>query len=57
VQTNVNFCVGQGTNAVIVLPQSGGAANNGQLWLLLTAVIGLMLVGAGTAVEWQRRAG
>jgi hypothetical protein len=57
VQTNVNFCVGQGTNAVIVLPQAGGAANYGQVWLLVTAVFGLVLLGAGTAVEWRRRSG
>lgn len=54
VQTDVNFCISQGTNAIIVLPQSGAAA--GQIsspivWLTAVAGIVLLLVGAGLEVR------
>lgn len=53
-QTGFNFCVSQGTNAVIILPESGAAASNmGMVWV--TAVFGLALVGVGIALEAKRR--
>lgn len=57
VQTDVNFCISQGgPNAVIVLPQSGAAANNNlPMGVLVTAVLGGLIVLAGVALEWRRR--
>ncbi len=57
VQTDVNFCISQGgPNAVIVLPQSGAAANNNlPVGVVVTAVLGGLIVLAGVALEWQRR--
>lgn len=53
-QSGVNFCVSQGTNAVIILPESGGAASsNGLVWV--TAVFGLALIGVGLVLEVKRR--
>lgn len=54
-QTGYNFCLSQGTNAVIILPESGAAAagNNGLVWV--TAVIGLALIGVGFVLEAKRR--
>ncbi len=55
-QTGFNFCVSQGTNAVIILPESGAAATDmGMVWA--TAVFGLALVGVGIALEAKRRLG
>lgn len=54
VQTDFNFCVSQGTNAVIILPESGAAASNtGFVWV--TAVFGLALIGVGIVLEVKRR--
>jgi len=56
VQTGYNFCVSEGTNAVIILPESGAAAsvnNNTVVWL--TAVFGLGLIGTGIVLEIKRR--
>lgn len=64
VQTDINFCVSQGTNGVItqgtnavivILPQSGAAATNWQLWVMVTAVTGVILFGTGALLEWRRR--
>ncbi len=58
VQTDVNFCISQGgTNAVIVLPQSGAAAANDHLQtgVVVTAVLGVLILLAGAALEWRRR--
>lgn len=60
VQTDVNFCISQGgpggPNAVIVLPQSGAAANNNvPMGVLVTAVLGVLMVLVGIAFEWRRR--
>lgn len=61
VQTDVNFCVSsttnpQGTNAIIVLPQSGGAANNNwQTAVMIAATLGVLLLVAGGVLEWRRR--
>jgi len=60
VQTGYNFCVsdgtytgGTGTNAVIILPESGAArTNNTIVWL--TAVFGLALIGSGIVLEVKR---
>ncbi|MBK8901607.1 MAG: hypothetical protein IPM53_10525 [Anaerolineaceae bacterium] len=53
-QSGINFCVSQGTNAVIILPESGGAASsNGLVWV--TAVFGLALIGVGVVLEVKRR--
>lgn len=58
VQTGVNFCVSEGTNAVIILPESGAAATatGGNLFIWITAVFGLALIGTGIVLEWKRRA-
>ena len=55
-QTGYDFCVSAGTNAVIILPESGAAAagSNGIVWV--TAVFGLALVGVGIVLEMKRRA-
>lgn len=54
VQTGVNFCIGQGSNAVIVLPESGGRLAHS--WAVLaTAVGGLAIFATGMALEWRRR--
>lgn len=57
VQTGFNFCVSEGSNAVIILPESGAAASTaGGSWILwVTAVFGLTLIGTGVALEWKRR--
>lgn len=57
VQTGFNFCVSEGTNAVIILPESGAAASTtGAGWIIwVTAVFGLALVGTGIVLEWKRR--
>lgn len=58
VQTDVNFCIRQGgTNAVIVLPQSGAAATNNplQTGVAITAVSGVLILLVGAALEWRRR--
>lgn len=64
VQTDINFCVSQGTNGVItqgtnavivILPQSGAAATNWQLWVMVTAVAGIILFGTGSLLEIRRR--
>lgn len=55
VQTDVNFCVSQGTNAIIVLPASGGTANNWPIGVVMTAVAGLSVFAAGLGLEWHRR--
>lgn len=56
VQTDVNFCVSQGTNAIIVLPESGAAGQPNTLivWLTAVAGLGLLLVGAGLEVRRHR---
>lgn len=54
VQTGYNFCVSEGTNAVIILPESGAAANN-NIGLWLTAVFGLALIVVGVVLEVKRR--
>ncbi|MCP4357679.1 MAG: hypothetical protein GY796_06650 [Chloroflexi bacterium] len=58
-QTGFDFCVSQGANAVIVLPQSGAAATNSNsndhIFVVAAAVFGLALVGLGVSLEWQRR--
>ena len=56
IQTDVNFCVGQGANAIIVLPQSGGAAANPSQMILAFAVLGLAIFFAGASLEVRRRA-
>ncbi|WP_420644136.1 SdrD B-like domain-containing protein [Candidatus Leptofilum sp.] len=57
VQTGYDFCVSEGTNAVIILPESGAAAStSGGSWIVwVTAVFGLALVGMGIFLEWKRR--
>lgn len=65
VQTDINFCVSDGTtatgtitgiNAVIILPESGAAAtNSSSLLLWATAVFGLALIGTGIVLEIKRR--
>ncbi|WP_420631227.1 SdrD B-like domain-containing protein [Candidatus Leptofilum sp.] len=57
VQTGYDFCVSEGTNAVIILPESGAAASsgNGNLFVWVTAVFGLALIGTGIFLEWKRR--
>ena len=55
VQTGYNFCVSEGTNAVIILPESGAAATNNSLFVWITAVFGLALVGVGIVLEIKRR--
>ncbi len=60
VQTGYNFCVSDGTtitgtNAVIILPESGAAAANNSAVLWITAVFGLALIGSGTVLEIKRR--
>lgn len=53
VQTGVNFCIGQGSNAVIVLPESGGQL--AKHWgLLATAVVGLAIFATGATLQWRR---
>lgn len=53
-QSGYNFCVSQGTNAVIILPESGAAASStGLVWV--TAVFGLALIGVGIVLEAKRR--
>jgi hypothetical protein len=53
-QTGYNFCVSQGTNAVIILPESGAAAGSSMaVWV--TAVFGLSLIGVGIVLEAKRR--
>lgn len=65
VQTGYNFCVSDGTtgtigiggtNAVIILPESGAAAAENHTAVWLTVVLGLALIGAGTVLEIKRRA-
>jgi hypothetical protein len=60
VQTGINFCVSDGTtsagtNAVIILPESGAAAADSNVVLWVTAVFGLALIGAGVVLEIKRR--
>lgn len=55
VQTGYNFCVSEGTNAVIILPESGAAATGHNLFVWVTAVFGLALVGVGIVLEVKRR--
>lgn len=57
VQTGINFCVSEGTNAVIILPESGAAASttSGGWIVWVTAVFGLTLIGTGITLEWKRR--
>lgn len=56
VQTDVNFCVSQGTNAIIVLPASGGAATaSWPIGVVMTAVAGMSVFAAGLGLEWRRR--
>ena len=66
VQTGYNFCVSDGTyinpdgtNAVIILPilpESGAAAAaNNNVFVWVTAVFGLGLIGTGIALEVKRR--
>lgn len=57
VQTGFNFCVSEGTNAVIILPESGAAASatSGGWLVWATAVFGLALIGTGILLEWKRR--
>jgi hypothetical protein len=64
VQTDVNFCVSQGTNAIIVLPQSGASAANQGQTIVTTAVNsaaigaiigGVLLMAAGIVLERRRR--
>lgn len=53
-QTGYNFCVSQGTNAVIILPESGAAASSSvAVWV--TAVLGLSLIGVGIVLEAKRQ--
>ena len=56
VQTGYNFCLSTGTNAVIILPESGAAATESHHWVWVTAVFGLGLVGIGLFLELKRRA-
>ncbi len=51
--TDMNFCVSKATNAKIILPVSGQAANPLFAW---AAFLGMGLIAAGVVVEWQRRA-
>lgn len=64
VQTGYNFCVSDGTlgvigtggtNAVIILPESGAAASGSNTLVWVTAVLGLALVGVGIGLELKRR--
>ncbi|MCB8941430.1 MAG: hypothetical protein H6655_23700 [Ardenticatenaceae bacterium] len=57
VQAGYNFCVSEGSNAVIILPESGAAAKatSGSWIVLATAVFGLALIGTGIGLEWKRR--
>ena len=65
VQTGYNFCVSDGTfvgpdgtNAVIILPilpESGAAAEANNMWVWVTAVFGLGLIGTGIVLEVKRR--
>lgn len=55
IQTDVNFCISQGTNAVIILPESGAAASSLSPIVPLLALLGMGFVGAGLFAEWRRR--
>lgn len=57
VQTGFNFCVSEGLNAVIILPESGAAASTttGSWIVWVTAVFGVALIGTGLVLEWKRR--
>lgn len=58
IQTDVNFCIaGGGTtgNAVIILPESGAAAQTVPFWLVATALGGLSLLFLGILLEGRRR--
>ncbi len=69
VVTDINFCVqkvgtvttgstgttGSGSNAVIILPESGAAKNSTPVWLFAGAAIGTAFVGLGILLEMRRR--
>lgn len=60
VQTGYNFCVTDGTfidgtNAVIILPESGAAAKPSNVLVWVTVVFGLGLIGTGIVLEVKRR--
>ncbi len=57
VQTGYNFCIAQGANAIIILPESGASAarQTGNLLLAATAVLGVFLFTAGAGLELARR--
>ncbi len=55
VQTGNNFCISQGINAVIILPESGAAAAGSNGLVGVTAVFGLALIGVGLVLETKRR--
>ncbi|GJM40129.1 MAG: hypothetical protein DHS20C20_04110 [Ardenticatenaceae bacterium] len=57
VQTGYDFCVSEGSNAVIILPESGAAASSsgGNLVVWITAVFGIALIGTGIFLERKRR--
>lgn len=59
IQTDVNFCVSRGAtdgNAVIILPESGGAASsNLSLIIPLIGMAGASLFAVGVGLEWKRR--
>ena len=63
IQTDVNFCVSNGTvsnsggDAVIVLPESGGASSaNGMKALIpVLSLIGVLFIGLGIGLEVRRQ--
>lgn len=63
IQTGVNFCVSNGTvsgsggDAVIVLPESGAAANSNGLNVLVPvlSLFGVLFIGLGIVLELRRR--
>jgi hypothetical protein len=55
-QTDINFCIQQGGNAVIVLPESGAAAQPlAATWLTIFSLIGMAFVTVGLVLEWRRQ--
>ncbi len=56
IQTDINFCLQKGGNAVIILPESGAAAQPTIMpWIVLVSILGGSFVVMGLAMEWRRR--